>query len=138
MPTLATLAGTALVLTACTTGSTGVEGSPPVRHVAIQRLPEQPAHEADRPLDQPPGPVDRSDPAAVAVAIVVAGLAEQGLEVVDMGVEAVPATSDRVTVRVAATHRAGVSAAPHTSVYELDLTRGPGGSWRLAGFRQAQ
>jgi len=137
--THAALAATALALAACTTGTTAVDGGPPVGHVAISQLPEQPAHEPDLPLDQPSRPMDRSDPAAVAAALVVAGLAEQGLEVVDLGVQTLPATADGITVRVAATHRPG-QGAPHTSVYELDLTRvgGPGGSWRLAGSRQAQ
>lgn len=141
MPTVATLAAAAaaLVLAACTSGgSTTVEGSPPVGHVVITQLPEQPAHEPEQPLDRPSGPVDRGDPAAVAVRIVVVGLAEQGLEVVDLGVHAPFATSDRVTVRVVATHRGGVSAAVHTSAYELDLSRGPAGLWRLVGHRQAQ
>lgn len=138
MPTVATLAAAALALAACTTGSTAVEGSsPPVGHVVISRLPEQPAHDPEQPLDPPSGPLDRRDPAAVAVRIVVAGLARQGLEVVDLGVHAPSAASDRVTVRVVATHRGGVSGAVHTSVYELDLSRSPAGVWRLVGYRQA-
>ena len=138
MATVATLAAAALALAACTGGSTAVEGSPPVGHVVIALLPELPAHVSEQPLDLPPGPVDRRDPAAVAVGIVVVGLAEQGLEVVDLGVHAPSTTSDRVTVWVVATHRGGVSAAVHASVYELDLARGPAGLWGLVGYRQAQ
>lgn len=70
--------------------------------------------------------------------IVVEGLVEQGLEVVDLGVHAPPATSDRVTVRVVATHQDAVSGTVHTSAYELDLNRGPAGVWVLARYRQAQ
>ncbi|HUG86840.1 MAG TPA: hypothetical protein VMM13_19880 [Euzebya sp.] len=137
MRTLATVAAAALTLAGCTTSTTTVEGSPPIRQVAIARLPEQPAHAPELPLDQPPGPVDRSDPAAVAVALIVAGLAEEGLEMMDLGVQTLPASPNAVTVRVAAAHRAELASAPHTSVYELDLTRGPGGTWRLVGYRQA-
>ncbi|WP_370327135.1 hypothetical protein [Euzebya sp.] len=114
-----------------------MEGSPPVRQVAIARLPEQPAHDPELPLDHPPGPIDPSDPAAVAVALIASGLAEEGLEVMDLGVETLLASPDAVTVRVAAAHLAELASAPHTSVYELHLTREPGGTWRLVGYRQA-
>lgn len=138
MRNLATVAVATLTLVGCTTSPIAMEDGPPVRHVALSRLPEQPAHDHEVPVAQPPGPVDRSDPAAVAVALIVTGLAEQGLEVVDLGTETLVANPDVATVRIAATHRADVTAAPHTSVYELDLIRDPEGSWRLVDSRQAQ
>lgn len=138
MRTLATITATALTLLAgCTTSRTADRARPSVSQVSIWRLPDQPDHGPDRPTDQPPGPLDRSDPTEVAVAQIVAGLADQGLDVVDLGVDTLRASSAAVTVRVAATHRAGAAGPPHTSVYELDLTRTADGSWQPAGFRQA-
>ncbi len=136
MRTFAAVAAAALTL-GCTASSTAVEGNPPLRHVAIARLAEEPAHDDELPVQQPPGPVDRSDPAAVAAALIVAGLAEQGLQVVDLGVQTLAVNPTAATVRVAATHRAEMAGAPHTSVYELDLTPEPDGSWRVVDFRQA-
>ena len=138
MRSLAIVAAAALSLAGWAPGPTGVEGSPPVRHVAISRLPQQPAHGDERLLDQPPGLTDPSDPAAVAAALVRAGLVGEGLEVVDLGVDALVIGPAAATVRVAATHRSELAGAPHTSVYELDLVRDPGRPWRLAGFLQAQ
>jgi hypothetical protein len=136
MRTLAAVAAAALAVAGCTTGSTAGESSPPVRQVAIAALPEEAAHDDALALQHSAEPVDRSDPAAVAVELIVAGLAEQRLEVVDVGVETLAVTMAAVTVRVAATHRAETTGAAHTSVYELDLARDPGGSWRLVGFGQ--
>jgi hypothetical protein len=136
MRTLAAVAAAVLVLLGCTPGGPVGESSPPVRQAAIARLPEQPAHDDDQPVHRPPDSVDLDDPAAVAVELIVAGLAEQGLEVVDVGVETLTVTPKAVTVLVAATHRAEMTGVPHTSVYELDLTRDPGGAWRLVGFGQ--
>ncbi len=56
---------------------------------------------------------------------------------VDLGVETLAANGSAAHVRIAATHRTQAGA-PHTSVYELDLSRDAGGSWRLVGFRQSQ
>jgi hypothetical protein len=140
MRTLATVAVATLTLAGCTTPTTMTvegEGGPPIGQVAIARLPEQPAHDAELPLHQPPGPVDRSDPAAVAVALIASGLAQEGLEVIDLGVQSLPTAANTVTVRVAAAHRAELASAPHTSVYELHLSREPGGTWRLVDYRQA-
>lgn len=136
MRTFAAVAATALVLAGCGSGRTAGDSSPPVRQLAIAALPEEPAHDDALALQPSAEPVDRSDPAAVAVELIVGGLAGQGLGVVDVGVEALAGTATAVTVLVAATHRAGTAAVEHTSVYELDLTRDTGGSWRLAGFRQ--
>lgn len=138
MRTLATLAAAALTVAACATNSTAVDGTPPVRHIETSQLPEQPAHEPHAPLDPSPGPVDHGDPESVAVALIVEGLADQGLQVVDLGVEGLPAQRGVVTVRVVATHQADAAAMSHTSVYEIDLARDPAGSWRPVGFRQAQ
>ena len=136
MRILATVTFAALTLAACYPNPTSVEVGPPVGHVAISRLPEQPAHH-EMPVAQPPSPLDRSDPVAVAVALIVTGLAEEGLEVVDLGTETLAAQPAVATVRVAATHRPQGGATPYTSVYELDLSRDPDGSWRTVGFRQA-
>ena len=141
MRTLAIAAAATLTLAGCATGPTAREGSPPVRHVAISRLPEQPAHDDDRPLEQPPGPTDPNEPnapGAVAAALVRAGLAGEGLQVVDLGVEPLAAGPAAATVRVAATHRTELAGTPHTSVYQLDLVRDPGRPWRLASFLQVQ
>ncbi len=127
----------ALALAGCSTDPAVVEGSPPVRHIAVSRLPDQPAHDHERPLEHASGPVDQNDPAVVAVALVVDGLAEQNLELVDLGVETLAASPSTATVRIAATHRTEAGA-PHTSIYELDLSHDTGGSWRLVGFRQGQ
>ena len=138
MRTIATVAFAAITLAACTTSSAAVEGSPPVRHVVVSRLPEQPAHDPDAPVVLPSDPVDRGDPEGFAAALIAHGLAEQGLEVVDLGTDTVVATAAVATVRVAVTHRADATATPHTSVHELDLTRDGGRSWHLLEFRQAQ
>ena len=136
MRILTTVTFAALTLAGCYPNSTAVEVGPPVGHVAISRLPEQPAHHEVL-VAQAPGPLDRSDPVAVAVGLIVTGLAEESLEVVDLGTETVAAKPAVATVRVAATHRQRGGAAPYTSVYELDLRRDPDGSWRTVGFRQA-
>jgi hypothetical protein len=137
MRTLALATTVLLALAGCATAPVVVDGSPPVRHVSIAGLPEQPAHDHDRPLEHPAAPVDRDDPAAVAVGLIVEGLAEQDLEVIDLGVDTLAASPSTATVRIAATHQTQTGT-PHTSVYELDLSRDAEGSWRLAGFRQAQ
>ena len=131
--------GTLVVLTlaGCATDPSVVDGGPPVRHVTESRVPDQPAHDDDRPVEHAGGRANRDDPAAVAVATVVDGLAEQNLEVVDLGVETLGENPSTATVRIAATHRTQAGAA-HTSIYELDLSRAAEGSWRLVGFRQAQ
>ena len=127
----------AITLAGCAAASTTAASSPPLRHVAVAALPEEPAHDDELRSIEPPGSVDRSDPGAVAAELIVSGLAEQGLEVVDLGVENLAATPTAATVRIAATHRAETATALHTSVYEVDLTRDRGGPWRLAGFRHA-
>ena len=137
MRTVILATSAALALAGCSTAPAVVGGSPPVRHVTVSRLPDQPAHDDERPLEDPAGPVDRDDPAAVGVALVVDGLAEQNLDVVDLGVETLAANPSTATVRIAATHRTEAGA-PHTSIYELDLSRDADGPWRLVGFRQAQ
>ena len=137
MRTLVLATTAALALAGCSMDPAAVEGSPPVRHVAVSGLPDQPAHDHERPLEHPAGPVDRDDPAAVAVAVILGGLAEQDLDLVDLGVESIAANSSTATVRIAAMHRTDTGA-PQTSVYELDLSRAAEGSWRLVGFRQSQ
>lgn len=77
-------------------------------------------------------------PAHVATAIVLDGLAEEGLEVLDFGVEHIAVGSAAATVRVAATHRGAKATAPHMSVYVLALVREGSRRWRLASFEQAQ
>ncbi len=63
MRTLVLATTAALALAGCSTDAAVMEGSPPVEHVAISRLPEQPAHDHERPLAHPDGPVHRDDPA---------------------------------------------------------------------------
>ena len=138
MRTFATVALAAITLAGCTTSPTAIEGSSPFRHVAVSQLRELPAHDPDTPVVLPSDPVDRGDPEAVTAALIVAGLAEQGLEVVDLGTATVAASAAMASVRVAATHRVDATATPHTSVYELDLIRDGQGSWHLLEFRQAQ
>ena len=137
MRTLVPATTAALALVGCSMNPAAVEGSPPVRHIAVSRLPDQPAHDHERPLEYPAGPVDRDDPAAVAVAVIAGGLVEQDLQLVDLGVETLAPNPSTATVRIAATHRTDTGA-PQTSVYELDLSRAAEGSWRLVGFRQSQ
>jgi hypothetical protein len=137
MRTISIAAAVVLAVAGCTAGRAAGESSPPLRHVAVGLLPEEPAHDDDLPEAQPPGPVDRSDPATAAVELIVAGLAAQGLEVLDVGVEIIAATPAAATALVAATHRTETAGGPHTSVYELDLSRDPAGTWRLVRFRQA-
>lgn len=130
----------AFALAGCAPAATPVEGRPPVRHVVPAQLPEEPAHDHEQPLEHVDHgqPDDPRDPGAVAVAQVLAGLAEQGLEVVDLGVDAAATDGGRTSVRVAVTHRPDRAGTPHTSVYELHLTRDPDGIWRLDSFGQAQ
>ena len=136
MRPLAIVTTAALTLAGCATSATSVEGSPPIRHLAIPRLAEEPAHDDALPVEPAPEAVDRHDPEAAAAALILAGLAEQGLEVVDLGVETLDRDPAAATVRVAATHQAE-GGAQHTSVYELDLARGRNTPWRLVGFHQA-
>ena len=136
MRPLAIVTSAALMLAGCATATAPVEGSPPVRHLALSRLAEGPAHDDALPVEPALGPLDQNDPEEVAAALIVAGLAEQGLEVVDVGVQTLARETAAATVRVAATHRAR-GGAPHTSIYELQLSRRPEASWRLVGFRQA-
>ena len=138
MPTIASVAAALVMLAGCTASTTPVQGRPPVAQLALSQLPQQPAHGDERPLLRPSDPDGPDDPAAVAAAVILAGLAEEQREVVDLGIETIQAASQAVTLLVAATHRSGLEAAPHTSVYELDVTRHPDGSWRLASFRQVQ
>ena len=135
--TFATVA-TAAVLAACTTSDNRATGRPPVSRVAISRLPEQPAHDdAARPLEHPTATNPR-DPTAVAAALILEGLAKQGLGVIDLGAETVRTAANDATVRVAATHEAAGSTGRHTSIYELDLRRDRGRNWNLVGSRQTQ
>jgi hypothetical protein len=136
MRTLAIVTTAALTLAGCATSATPVEGSPPIRHLAIPRLAEEPTHDDALPAEPAPEAVDRHDPEAAAAALIVAGLVDQGLQVVDLGVETLHRDPAAATVRVAATHQAE-GGATHKSVYELDLARRPEASWRLVGFRQA-
>lgn len=131
------LAVAALAASGCTPRAPDVGPVPPVGHVAVGRLPDQPLHDAGQAANGSPlsGEVDPTDPVAVATAWIVGGLRDQGLEVVDLGAETIARVDDLVTVRVAVTHRAGPDATPHMSVYELDLTRGRDGDWQVTRAR---
>lgn len=125
-----------LVVTAVGCGVRPPDGQmPPVSHVAVERLPQEPAHHpaTAEELTLPPG---LSGPAAVAASTITSALRAQGLVVSDVGVETVSSTGDRATVLVTATHVAS-SAATHTSVYELGLVR-EAGRWRIVGYRVVQ
>ena len=131
------LAVAALAAFGCTVKSPEVGSVPPVRHVAVGGLPDQPLHDADQATNGSSlsGEVDPTNPAAVATDRIIEGLRAQGLEPVDLGAETTASVDDLVTVRVAATHRAGPGATPYTSVYELDLTRGRDGEWEVTRAR---
>ena len=130
------LAVAALAASGCTPTTSEVGSVPPVRHIAVGQLPDQPLHDAGQATNGSSlsGDVDPTDPVTVATARIVGGLRAQGLEVVDLGAETV-ARVDDVTVRVAVTHRTGPDATPYTSVYELDLTRGRDGDWQVTRAR---
>ena len=138
MRTLVAVVAATLAVAACDRSTSEVEGTLPVGHVAISRLPEQPVHHDERPLEVARESADRGDPASVATALVRAGLTREGLEVVELGFEIVATSPRAATVRVAASHRSEMPAPSYMSVYELDLVRGPGGPWRLAKLRQSQ
>lgn len=123
------LAATLLAGCAATTASPPTGRAPAIRHVELRQLPAAPAHDDPRPIElrDPPDP---ADPAQVAIAQLVAGLAAQDLQVVDIGAATIRTTPDRRTLRVAVTHRTDRSA-PHTSVYEVELARGGDGSWAV-------
>lgn len=131
------LAVAALAVSGCTPKAPDVGPVPPVRHVAVGRLPDQPLHEADQAANglSVSGEVDPTDPVAVATGRIVEGLRAQGLEPMDLGAETTARVDDLVTVRVAVTHRNGPDATPHTSVYELDLARGRDGDWEVTRAR---
>lgn len=137
MRTTILLAVAALAASGCTLKSPEVGSVPPVHHVAVGQLPDQPLHDADQAANGSSlsGDVDPTDPVAVATGRIVGGLRAQGLEVVDLGVEPIARVDDLVTVRVAVTHRAGPGVTPYTSVYELDLTRGRDGEWEVTRAR---
>lgn len=137
MRTTILLAVAALAASGCTLKSPEVGSVPPIRHVASGRLPDQPLHDADQAANGSSlsGEVDPTDPVAVATSRIVDGLRAQGLEVVDLGAETVARVDDLVTVRVAITHRVEPDATPHTSVYELGLTRGRDGVWEVTRAR---
>jgi hypothetical protein len=127
----------ALAASGCTVKSPEVGSVPPVRHVVVGRLPDEPLHDADQATNGSflQGEVDQTDPVAVATSRIVGGLRAQGLEVVDLGAETIVRVDDLVTVRLAVTHRNGPDATPHTSVYELDLTGGRDGDWQVTRAR---
>ena len=131
------LALAALAASGCTPKAPDIGSVPPVRHVAVGRLLDQPLHDAEQAThgSSLPGEVDPTDPVAVATARIVGCLRAQGLELVDLGAETIARVDDIVTVLVAVTHRNGPDATPHTSVYELDLARGRDGEWEVTRAR---
>jgi hypothetical protein len=137
MRTTIVIAVTVLALSGCTPEESEVRGGPPARHVVVGQLPDQPFHDADRPTDglSPSSEPDPSDPGAVAMDRIAEGLTAQGLEILDLGDQTITMADGHVTVRVAATHRTGPGATPHTSVYELDLRRTSDGQWSVIRSR---
>ncbi len=138
---LATLTVTA----ACTSGpplrsatDTTEHGRPAISQLAIDRLPELPAHPPERPVPAAATQHGGRSPVAVAERAVVAGLTAQRLEVLDLGAVAVAAGDDRTTVRVVATHQPPGGGRQHTSIYDLNLTLQPDGGWELVASRTVQ
>ena len=131
MRTTIALAVAALAVSACTpTIPVDVASVPPVRHVEVERLPDQPMHDANDSAIRPDADApDPTDPVAIAIHHTVVGLEAEGLEILDIGAETITVEERRVTVRVAVTHRSGQARTPFTSVYDLDLTRVGGVSW---------
>lgn len=137
MHTTIALAVAALTVSACTpTVQEDVSPVPPVRHVEVERLPDQPMHDANASAirldaDAP----DPTDPVAIAIHHTVVGLEAEGLEILDVGAATITVEQRRVTVRVAVTHRNGQATTPYTSVYDLDLTRVGDGTWVVTDGR---
>lgn len=136
MHTTIVLAVAALAVSGCTPTTSEVGSAPPVRHVAVGRLPDQPLHDAERPtIDLDSGQPDATDPVAVAIDQLAQGLRAEGLEILDLGAEPVARVDGRVTVRAVVTHRTAPAATSYTSVYEVDLARGTDGTWFVTGAR---
>ncbi|MFP5252294.1 MAG: hypothetical protein ACLGH4_00675 [Actinomycetes bacterium] len=110
---------------------------PPVRHVTVSDLPDQPFHDTDEPLDTVSldRAVDATDPVAVAIRRITDGLRAEGLDVIDVGVQELAQAGGRITVRVAVTHRTGPDTTPYTSIYEVDLVESAGGTWVITAAR---
>lgn len=136
MHTTLVLAIAALAVSGCTPTTSEAGSAPPIRHVAVGRLPDQPLHDAERPtIDLDAGEPDATDPVAVAIDQLVQGLRAEGLEILDLGGQPVALVDRHVTLHVVATHRTATTATSYTSVYELDLTRGTDGTWFVTGAR---
>lgn len=94
------------------------------------RLPEAGVPDAATPPARPltSRRVDVDGPGAVATAAVAAGLAAQGLTVVDIGADVTTTGSDRATVRVAATH-SSAAGPTRTRIYDIALVRDHDDRW---------
>ncbi|MEX0835921.1 MAG: hypothetical protein WD010_07505 [Nitriliruptor sp.] len=136
MHTTIVLAVAALAVSGCTPTTSEVGSVPPVRHVVVGGLPDQPLHEAERStIDLDSGEPDATDPVAVAIDQLVQGLRAQGLEILDLGSETVALVDGHATVRVVVTHGTAPATTSYTSVYELDLIRGGDGAWSVTAAR---
>ena len=137
MRTTLALAVAALAVSACTpTAPVDVTSVPPVQHVEVERLPDQPMHDANASAIRPHATApDPTDPVAIAIHHTVVGLEAEGLEILDVGAETIAVEERRVTVRVAVTHRSGQAGTPYTSVYDLDLTRVGEDAWVVSEGR---
>lgn len=137
MHTTIALAVAALTVSACTpTVPVAVTSVPPVRHVEVERLPDQPMHDANASAIRPDAAApDPTDPVAIAIQRIVVGLDAEGLEILDVGAETITVEERRVTVRVEVTHRIDQATTPYTSVYDLDLTRVGDGTWVVTDGR---
>lgn len=135
--TLAAVGLAAILTTGCTTPGTHTPaGTPPaIGQIDLEQLPDVPHHDGPRPMAfaQP----DAAEPEQVAISQLVDGLAAQGLDVVDVGSTTTGAGPDHRTLRVAVTHQSARSA-PHTSVYELELTRDDAGTWTVVSWTAVQ
>lgn len=131
----AVIALAVLALSGCTDDATPQAG-PPISRVAVVDLPQEPAHGPELP-PQPAPMGEAKDAVGVAMNLVVHGLEEQGLVVIDIGAEPVEILPTSATVRIAVTH-ASDSGGLHTSAYGIDLIRNSHDRWISVGFRLLQ
>lgn len=130
------LAATLLAGCVATSASPHIGRAPAIRQIELRALPAPPAHDDPQPIEIDDRP-DPTDPQQVAIAQIVAGLAAQDLEVVDVGVATIGTGTDRRTFAIAVSHRTRDSTW-HTSVYEVVLARDDDGSWAVRSAEAVQ
>lgn len=135
----ATVGMAAIVAAACTYPPAGTpqDGRPAVVQVDLTHLAEEAAHSAPTDAIDDTGDDDPSDSLAVSTHTIGAALQASGLAVTDIGAHLEADADSLATVRVFVTHRVdglGV-VAEQTSIYLLDLIRGPDGRWTVTDRR---